>query len=234
MKIAIMQPYLFPYFGYFQLINAVDKFIIYDDVNFIKQGWINRNTILVNNLPYLFTVPLDNQSSFEKINNVKIQKRIYYNWSNKFLKTIEQNYGKAPFYNDVILLLRNIFQIEDEYISSIAVKSLKLVSEFIGINTVFEDSSVIYGNQYLSSQDRILDICMKEQANYYVNLIGGIDLYSKEDFAEKGIVLNFIKSKKVEYRQFNDDFVPNLSIIDILMFNDVSSIKRILNNYELI
>jgi hypothetical protein len=234
MKIAIMQPYLFPYFGYFQLINAVDKFIVYDDVNFIKQGWINRNTILVNNLPYLFTVPLDNQSSFEKINNVKIQKRIYYNWSNKFLKTIEQNYGKAPFYNDVILLLRNIFQIEDEYISSIAVKSLKLVSEFIGINTVFEDSSVIYGNQYLSSQVRILDICMKEQANYYVNLIGGIDLYSKEDFAEKGIVLNFIKSKKVEYRQFNDDFVPNLSIIDILMFNDVSSIKRILNNYELI
>ncbi|MGQ7945257.1 WbqC family protein [Flavobacterium sp. WC2509] len=234
MKVAIMQPYLFPYLGYFQLINAVDKFIIYDDVNFIKQGWINRNTILVNNLPYLFTVPLNNQSSFDKINNIKIHEKIYYSWSSKFLKTIEQNYGKAPFYNDVILLLQNIFQINEEYISSIAVKSLKLVSEFIGINTVFEDSSVIYGNQYLSSQDRILDICMKEQANYYINLIGGIDLYSKEEFSEKGIVLNFIKSKKIEYKQFNDDFVPNLSIIDILMFNDVSSIKRILNNYELI
>lgn len=234
MKLAIMQPYLFPYFGYYQLINAVDKFVVYDDVNFIKQGWINRNNILVNGKPYLFTVPLKNQSSFNKINATIVNEKVYVLWVNKFLKTVEQNYSKAPFYNEVLSLLKNIFQMEDEYISSIAVKSLKLVSKFIGVNTVFEDSTIIYGNQHLSSQDRVLDICIKEQANYYVNPIGGVDLYSKKDFSDKGIVLNFIKSKKVEYRQFNEDFVPNLSIIDILMFNDISSIKIFLNNYELI
>ena len=234
MKIAIMQPYLFPYFSYYQLINVVDKFVVYDDVNFIKQGWINRNNILVNKKPYLFTVPIKNQNSFSKINATMINEKAYFLWVNKFLKTIEQNYSKAPFYNEVLPLLKNIFQKEDEFISSIAVKSLKLVSEFIGINTVFEDSSVIYGNQHLTSQNRVLDICVKENANYYFNPIGGIDLYSKKDFSEKGIFLNFIKSKKFEYIQFNEKFVPNLSIIDILMFNNVSNIKNNLNNYEVI
>lgn len=234
MKLAIMQPYLFPYFGYYQLINAVDKFVVYDDVNFIKQGWINRNNILVNGKPYLFTIPIKNQSSFNKINATIVNEKAYFLWVNKFLKTIEQNYSKAPFYNEVLPLLKNIFQKEDEFISSIAVKSLKLVSEFIGINTVFEDSSETYGNKYLTSQDRVLDICVKENANYYFNPIGGIDLYSKKDFLEKGIVLNFIKSKKFEYMQFNEEFVPNLSIIDILMFNNISTIKKNLNNYELI
>lgn len=229
-----MQPYLFPYFGYYQLINAVDKFIVYDDVNFIKQGWINRNNILVNGKSYLFTVPLKSQSSFNKINDTIVNEKVYFLWVNKFLKTVEQNYSKAPFYNEVMSLLKNIFQIEDKHISSIALKSLKLVSEYIGINTVFEDSTVIYGNQCLTSQDRVLDICIKENANYYVNPIGGVDLYSKKDFLDNGIVLNFIKSKKVEYRQFNEEFVPNLSIIDILMFNNISSIKKSLNNYELI
>lgn len=233
MKIAIMQPYLFPYFGYYQLISAVDKFIIYDDVNFIKQGWINRNNILVNGKPYLFTVPLRKQSSFNKINDTIVNEKVYFLWANKFLKTVEQNYSKAPFYNEVLSLLKNILQMEDEYISSIALKSLKLVSAYIGINTVFEDSTVIYGNQYLSSQERVLDICIKENANYYVNPIGGVDLYSKKDFVDNGIVLNFIKSKKIEYRQFNEEFVPNLSIIDVLMFNNISSIKISLNNYEL-
>ena len=229
-----MQPYLFPYFGYYQLINAVDKFIVYDDVNFIKQGWINRNNILVNGKSYLFTVPLKNQSSFIKINDTIVNEKVYFLWVNKFLKTVEQNYSKAPFYNEVLSLLKNIFQMEDEHISSIALKSLKLVSEYIGINTVFEDSTVIYGNQHLSSQERVLDICIKENANYYVNPIGGVDLYSKKDFLDNGIVLNFIKSKSLDYKQFNQEFVPNLSIIDILMFNNISSLKKNLNNYELI
>ena len=229
-----MQPYLFPYFGYYQLINAVDKFIVYDDVNFIKQGWINRNNILVNGKSYLFTVPLKNQSSFIKINDTIVNEKVYFLWVNKFLKTVEQNYSKAPFYNEVLSLLKNIFQMEDEHISSIALKSLKLVSEYIGINTVFEDSTVIYGNQHLSSQERVLDICIKENANYYVNPIGGVDLYSKKDFLDNVIVLNFIKSKSLDYKQFNQEFVPNLSIIDILMFNNISSLKKNLNNYELI
>lgn len=89
MKIAIMQPYIFPYIGYFQLINAVDKFIIYDDVNYIKQGWINRNKILLNNEDYLFTFPLKNASSYKKINEIELSENLYSKWKIKFFKTLE-------------------------------------------------------------------------------------------------------------------------------------------------
>ena len=234
MKIAIMQPYIFPYLGYFQLINAVDKFIVYDDVNFIKQGWINRNTILVNNLPYLFTIPLNNQSSFSKIKDIKIHDKLYQGWCYKFLKTVEQSYNRAPFFEKVFPLIDDILKLHQNNISALAVKSLKLVSNYIGLSTEFEVSSSIYNNQNLTSQDRILDICIAEKTNHYINPIGGRELYSKETFLEKGIILNFIKSKDVEYKQFNNNFLPNLSIIDVLMFNNSHEIIHFLNNYELI
>ena len=234
MKLAIMQPYLFPYIGYYQLINAVDKFIIYDDVNFIKQGWINRNSILANGKPYLYAVPLKNQSSFSKINETLINQKFYPTWKKKFLKTIEQNYNKAPFFNEVFPMIKSIFDIDTNNLSVLAANSMKTVSNYIGIPTVFEDSAVIYQNQNLSSQYRVLDICKKENATVYINPIGGLELYSKKDFLENNITLNFIKSNAINYKQFNHEFVPNLSIIDILMFNDINKIKGFLTNYELI
>lgn len=234
MKAAIMQPYIFPYFGYYQLINAVDKFIVYDDVNFIKQGWINRNNIMVNNSSYLFTVPLENQSSFSKINEINVHDKLYHIWLNKFLKTVNQNYSKAPFFKEVYPLLAAVFRFDENNISSMSLKSLKIVSQYLGFSTKFEESSSKYNNQTLTSQERVLDICLIENADHYINLVGGLDLYSKKDFLEKGIILSFIKSQKVEYKQFNDKFLPNLSIIDMLMFNDVETIRGLLNNYELI
>ncbi len=234
MKLAIMQPYLFPYIGYFQLINAVDKFVIYDDVNFIKQGWINRNNILINNSAHLFTVPLSNQSSFSKINSVMINEKLYSPWVKKFIKSVELSYNKAPFFNEIFPLLHTFFLSEENYISNMASKSLKLISDYIGITTSFEYSSVEYANKYLNSQERVLDICIKAQADNYINMIGGQELYSKETFLEKGVVLNFIKSNTIEYKQYNDKFVSNLSIIDLLMFNDVLAIRQFLNNYKLI
>lgn len=234
MKLAIMQPYLFPYVGYYQLINAVDKFVVYDDVNFIKQGWLNRNNILVNGKPSLFSVPLENQSSFTKINGTMINLKLYPIWKKKFLKTIEQNYNKAPFFKEVFPIIKNTFDIETNNLSVLAINSLKIVSNYIGITTVFEDSSVIYQNQNLSSQNRVIDICIKENAATYINPIGGLELYSKTDFLEKNIILNFLKSNKIIYNQFNSEFTPNLSIIDVLMFNDVNAIKEFLTNYELI
>lgn len=234
MKLAIMQPYLFPYIGYYQLINAVDKFVIYDDVNFIKQGWINRNNILVNEKPYLFTVPLENQSSFVKINETLINQQFYPIWKKKFLKTIEQNYGKAPFFKEVFPLIQSTFDIKTNNLSDLAANSLKKTSNYIEITTVFEDSSTIYQNQDLSSQNRVLDICKKEKATVYINSIGGYELYSEKDFLNENITLNFIKPKATCYDQYNSKFVPNLSIIDVLMFNDIDTIKGFLTNYELI
>lgn len=234
MKLAIMQPYLFPYIGYYQLINLVDKFVVYDDVNFIKQGWINRNSILVNGKPYLFTVPLENQSSFSKINKTQIHSKFYPIWKKKFLKTIEQNYNKAPNFKEVFPLIQSTFDIESNSLSALATHSLKIVANYIGITTVFEDSSAIYQNQDLSSQSRVLDICEKEKASVYINPIGGLELYSENDFVQHNIKLHFLKSETINYQQLGSEFVPNLSIIDVLMFNDINTIKGFLTNYELI
>lgn len=229
-----MQPYLFPYIGYYQLINTVDKFIVYDDVNFIKQGYINRNSILVNGKPYRYAVPLENQSSFSKINETMINHKIYEKWKKNFLKTIVQSYNKAPFFNEVFLIIKNTFEIDNNNLSVLSTNSLKNISNYIGIKTVFEDSSSIYHNQNLSAQNRVLDICEKENATVYVNTIGGIELYSKKYFLEKKIKLYFIMSNTINYNQFHKEFVGNLSIIDVLMFNDINTVKKFITNCELI
>lgn len=234
MKLAIMQPYLFPYIGYYQLIHAADKFIAYDDVNFIKQGWINRNSILANGKLIIFSVPLDNQSSFSKINETNISQKLYPIWKNKFIKTIQQNYNKAPFYKEVFPIVESVFNIETSNIAELAVNSLKLVLNYLDIRTVFVGTSAIYQNQNLSSQDRILALCEKEMATIYINPIGGQELYSKKEFLKKNIKLHFLKTGTINYNQFNSEFVPNLSIIDVLMFNDVPTINEFLTNFELI
>lgn len=235
MKVAIMQPYLFPYIGYFQLIAAVDKFVVYDDVNFIKGGWINRNNILVNKKSTLFTVPLHNSSSFMLINETRINLKFYTIWKIKFLRTIEQSYKKAPFFNEVYALIANVLDnYEGDLISKLAVNSIKSVCEYLKIQTEIIPTSEIYNNKNFSGQERVLDICSIENATDYINPIGGLQLYSKETFKEKELILNFIKSLPIEYKQFNNEFIPWLSIIDVLMFNSVDEVKIILDKYELV
>ena len=234
MKLAIMQPYLFPYIGYFQLIAAVDKFVVYDDVNFIKGGWINRNNILVNKKSNLFTVPLHKSSSFLLINETRINLKFYTSWKIKFLRTIEQSYKKALFFNEVYSLIANVLgNYEGDLISKLAVNSIKSVCEYLEIQTEIIPTSEIYNNKILSGQDRVLDICRIENASIYINALGGKELYDKHSFQVKGVQLNFIKTLPVKYKQFIDDFTPWLSIIDVLMFNSVEEISVMLNNYEL-
>ncbi len=232
MRIAIMQPYLFPYIGYFQLINAVDKFIVYDDVNFIKQGWINRNNILVNGKAYLFSIPVVNISSYSLIYQTEISYKV--EWSNKLLKTIRQSYQKSPYFSDVFYLIEDLFTHKNEHISELALKSIKLVTGYLNIKTEIKETTQNYKNAQLSAQNRVLDICKIEKATNYINVSGGIHLYHKEDFGKENIQLNFIKPTHVEYKQFNNDFIPWLSIIDVMMFNAPEQIREMLNNYEII
>ena len=236
MKIAIMQPYLFPYIGYLQLINAVDKFIIYDDVNFIKQGWINRNQILVQGSKQLFTVPLQKQSSFLKINETYLNQNQFEKWKIKFLRTIEQSYKKAPFFKEINQLVIDVLSnVKDGVtISSLAIKSLLKISNFLELETEFVLTSKLYNNDNLSGQVRVIDICKKEEAKQYINPIGGLDLYQKEIFYKENIQLNFLKSNYIEYKQFKNEFVPWLSIIDVMMFNTKEEVKDMLNDYSLI
>jgi hypothetical protein len=225
--LGIMQPYLFPYIGYFQLINAVDKFILYDDVNFITRGWINRNKILIDGKAYLFTIPLSGASQNKLINEINLVEDG--KWKLKFFKTIEINYKKAPFFETVSPLIHEIIESPFQKIAELIVYSLKLINEYLGIKTLIVSSSV-YKNIQLKGQTRILDICRRENADKYINLIGGMELYSQEAFKENNIELSFIKPLSFQYNQFNMEFVPWLSIIDILMFNSVVTIIDILNS----
>jgi hypothetical protein len=232
MKIAIMQPYFMPYIGYFQLINAVDKFVIYDDVNYINKGWINRNQILINNKPSIITVPLKGASQNKKINEIFVSSDE--KWKSKMLRTIELSYKKAPFFNEVFLLFQNILNSNYQTISQLNLQSIKLICNYLSLNTTLDLSSNLYNNQIFAGQQRILDICIKENINQYINPIGGFDLYDKTYFEKSGVNINFIKSNPVIYKQYTDEFVPWLSILDVLMFNGKVKTKVILNNFSLI
>lgn len=229
-----MQPYFMPYIGYFQLINAVDKFIFYDDVTFIKQGWINRNQILINNQAKMFSIPLNNASSHVLIKDVLISESAYQKWKKSFLNSILYSYKKAKNYSKINTLIEKILEKRPETISELAIKSVIAVAQYLDLKTEFGICSDIYTNTYLSGQNRVLDICRNEKAKTYINPIGGMELYSKKVFHEKNIELFFIQTHKSVYTQFSEDFIPFLSIIDVLMFNDIDDIHKQLDNFTLL
>lgn len=233
MKAAIMQPYIFPYIGYFQLINAVDEFIIYDDVNYINRGWINRNNILVAGKKSLFSIPLTGASQNKKIRDIKTENKAV--WAGKLLKSLTYSYKKAPYFNDVFSLLEAMPGGElREPVSVFNFRNIQAVCNYLGITTKLIPSSAVFNNETLKGQDRILDICRQSGADHYINPPGGASLYEHELFDRENIKLNFLKTKTISYKQFSDDFVPDLSIIDVLMFNSKAEITQQLLQYELI
>lgn len=221
MKVAIMQPYFFPYFGYFELIKSVDKFVIYDDVNYIKKGWINRNRILISGEPKMFTMPLVNASQNRRINEILLSPQISL-WKTKFLKTIELNYKRAPHFDETYALVSKIIDYKSESLSEFITNSIVNISKHLDINSEFVLSSSSYNNCQLKGQDRIIDICKKECANVYINALGGRELYTRDVFLNNNIELRFMENKSLGYEQFSNEFVSNLSIIDVLMFNGKS------------
>lgn len=230
MKLAIMQPYFFPYIGYFQLINAVDKFVFYDDVNFIKNGWINRNRILINNSIKYFSVQLKGASSNKLINKVEFtDNRI------KLKKTILMSYKKTPMFNKVWPVIEDCLDLDTSNLSELAIYSVKRVCQYLNVTKEFEISSKkYYASIGMDKAKRLKTICKMNGADTYYNLIGGQILYDKEDFKKESIKLSFIKPKVSTYKQFTGEFQPGLSIIDLMMFNSVEDIGAMLNNYEMI
>jgi hypothetical protein len=234
MKIAIMQPYIFPYLGYFQLVNATDKFIFYDDVNFIKQGWVNRNQILLDSHPHLYTVPLDGASSFRRINEIHLGK-LFDLWRIKFRKKIEAAYRKAPYFDPVYEEIQQIIGRDYTKISELSIASVELISKYVDLKSTFSSSSFEnYRNEQLKGEDRVLDICRLENATQYINSIGGTKLYSKKAFSDRGIELFFLDTKPIFYKQFSNSFVANLSIIDVLMFNSREQVSELVSQYQLV
>lgn len=233
MKIAIMQPYFLPYIGYFQLISAVDEFVFFDDVQYINKGWINRNRILNGADDLLFTIPLHKSPRGARIN----QRTISNQWCDqriKLLKTIECTYSNAPYFDLAYDLIDHIFHYEEDKLADYVTYSIHQISKYLGIKTSFLKSSSYHLDDEFKGELRILELCNQLGADHYVNPIGGLELYSAELFDTHGINLSFLKTKNIEYSQFSHTFVPNLSIIDVIMFNSVDKISDFIEAYELV
>lgn len=229
MRLGIMQPYFFPYLGYWQLLANVDKYVVYDDVTYIKGGWINRNNFLINGQKNLLTMRLEKASSYTLIKDIAIKDDFV-----KFLKTIEMGYKKAPFFEDIFRLLKDICQCPDKKLGQFLFNSHIKICEYLGIDTELILSSSFEKHTELKGKDKVISICKQLGADEYINAIGGQELYDKKEFAENGIRLNFLQANLREYRQLKNEFVAGLSIIDIMMFNSKEEIKEMLNDFNLV
>lgn len=230
MTLGIMQPYFLPYIGYFQLMKMVDRYVIYDDVNYIKGGWINRNNLLTNGQKQLFTLSLDAASPNKKINEIRLKDDF-----SKFRKTIDLNYSKAPCYGQFRPVLEEILTFEDRNLARFIAHSIHRIADYLEFDTRFCLSSDIEKDPDLHGQDRVIDICNRLSADRYVNAIGGRELYDVGAFARHGVELKFLSPKLEPYPQLRTpDFVPGLSLLDVLMNVAPAEANRLLEQYELI
>ena len=232
MKIGIMQPYFFPYIGYWQLINAVDKYVIYDDVNFKKGGWINRNRILINGEAKFINLKMKGASQNKLINEIEAANDEDYN--RRLITTIDKCYKKAPYFNEVFPIIREIINCDEKNLANNLEYSIRRISKYLSINTEIIISSNISKNNALKAQDKIIEICRILGGSEYYNAVGGKKLYSYEKFLESGIELKFLNTDQIEYKQFNNDFIGNLSIIDVMMFNSKGDINDKLVKFKLL
>ncbi len=230
-KVAIMQPYFMPYIGYWQLINAVDLFVLFDDVNFIKKGWINRNRIINNKQEYTFVLPLKNVSQNRLINEHEF---VDNEAKTKLFNLISNSYKKAPEWDNVKDLLNDVINYPTLDLVEYIKNSIEKICNYLGIETRIVASSDLDNNKELKAQDKIIDICKMLDAGMYINPSGGIDLYDDERFMKEGIDLRFIFSRAIEYKQYNNDFIPGLSFIDMLCFLDKEEIRNKLEQYDLV
>jgi len=227
-----MQPYLFPYIGYFQLMHAVDRFIILDDVNYIRGGWINRNRILVNDAASLFTVPLRHASQNARINDLQIADQG--DWPAKLLKKISLAYARAPNFDAVYPVVERIVLHPVRALAAYITNSLRELHAHLQLPGKLLVASEAHPNPGLKGEQRILDLCRRESAGLYVNPMGGGALYSASRFAAAGVTLRFLQPRLVPYRQLGGGFVPGLSMIDVLMFNAPAEVATRLAEYDLV
>ena len=232
-SLAVMQPYFFPYLGYFQLINAANVFVIYDNVEFTKKGWFHRNRLVFNGKIDYFTINIAKDSDFLDVVERKISSHFFEKEMPKILRKIRQNYHKAPYFNNVYPLIEEIFQFKERNLFKFLFNSLLKIIKYLEIDTEIIISSELPVNHKLKNKWRLFEMAEYLNANEYINPLGGHDLYDKSDFKASDIDLYFLNPTLEPYQQFNKEFVPGLSIIDVLMFNSKEETRKLLDNYEL-
>jgi len=232
-KIAIMQPYFLPYIGYWQLIGAVDEFVLYDNIEYTKKGWFNRNRIINNGQDRLITIPIKNESDFLKVNERHLSDNSHQEIQ-RIIRIIEATYRKSPYFDEAFPIIKKCLEYPELNLFKYIFHSIEVIGEYIGISTKITLSSSVQIDHSLKAEEKVLAICRFLNATTYINAIGGRELYNPDQFLTEGIELKFIKSKDIKYKQFDNEFVPWLSIIDVMMFNDKSSIKKLTQEYDLI
>lgn len=231
-KLAIMQPYFFPYLGYWQLLASVDKFILLDDVNYINRGWINRNRIALNGSPSWLTLPLQGASQNRLICDIDIVADD--GWKERMRRTLATAYAKAPQASMAQTLFETWLAQADGNLSAALHRSIMQIVDALGIQTTIVPSSRIYPKGELKGADRILDICLREEACVYVNPPGGKELYDAAMFRAAGVELQFLQPDlhRDELRSGASDGSV-LSILDSMMHNSAEELAGAVNRFEL-
>lgn len=231
MRVGILQPYLLPYIGYFQLINSVDHLVVYDDAQYTKKGWINRNRFQTNGVEQKFTVPLERASDFLNIRDRKISPS--YDPTSTINKIIN-SYRKAPNFPSLIEPVKEMFEFPDRNLFLFVLNSITFVNKYLEIKTPIIVSSDVYAARNLRGEDRVIKICQELGADTYINPQNGRSLYNRHEFEARGLELLFLEAHLTEYRQSTSSFLPGLSILDVMMMNSVNEIKsRLLQDYML-
>lgn len=224
-----MQPYFMPYIGYFQLMKAVDKYVVYDDVNYIKGGWANRNHILINGEKEMFTVTLQKASQNKLFNEIVIGDDF-----KKLMKTLQMNYSKAINFDQTMVLMERIISFPNKQLAVFIANSFREILSYLSVETEILMSSEIPKDNSLRGKDKIIQICEILGADTYYNAVGGKNLYDQEEFREHGITLNFVDSLPQVYSQLHTrEFVSGLSMVDVLMNNTKDEVNRLLDSFQL-
>lgn len=231
MKLAVMQPYFMPYLGYWQLLAAVDRFVVLDDVAFIQRGWVNRNRILVNGESHLFTLPLRSASQNRRINELELA--VDASWLRRFRSTLRQSYQRAPYFEETSALLDPILNKCSDLLLPLLLDSIHAVAGHLEIGTSLALASALDPDRRNHGQERILDLCRRENATAYYNLPGGKALYDSEAFQRAGILLRFVEPEQARYPQSSGQWTPWLSIIDVMMHLGRAGTRRMLGCHRI-
>jgi WbqC-like protein family len=235
--LGIMQPYFLPYIGYWQLLAAVDRFVVYDNIQYAKKGWINRNRFLRNGADAFFTVPLKKASDYLNIADRSLADDFE---PKTLLNPLASAYRKAPFFGSVFPMIETIVRGPGWTHGSAPTSlfdylhhSIVATAAYLEIRTPIVVSSTVPIDHGLKAEQKVLALCKATGATRYVNAIGGRELYSVPAFAGQGIELQFIQTRPITYRQYDHPFVPGLSIVDVMMFNSKDAVRAMLGACDL-
>lgn len=230
--IAVMQPYLFPYLGYFQLIAAADVFVLGDDLQYVRSGWVNRNRILQGNEARLISFPLKKDRFVLQINQRQLCDG-FTEEAERLVRLITESYEKAPYFAQVMPLIERLIRFPHQNIALYAENALRELCAYLHIVTpIMRSSDLILGTP-ADKQERIIRIAHTFQATTFITPEGGSVVYDRDHLARNRLLVRFFRMDPVAYQQFGEPFVANLSIIDVLMFNCVEQVQQMLSQYHL-